>query len=308
MRITPLLQRWGALIEDTDERDFIEYGDMLRSHLYARKLLVFRGLHGLKPQTLWFIGSLFGTPWNISAYKATGEKHFIHVLQSAESLAVVTRYASLEEDSAIGALPMPWHRDIPWHRDMRYPVRLLYPTKLNGPYEEATTDFCDCDLLLESPEPNVVEAITHTDLRIQNWYVANSSMDPELVPTRVVPLVERHPVTQAPSVMLNSFWDPELSDEVRRANPKFSRYTRRQGAWIVDAWSDSKRMGLGWIDDLHRRVLVDGNVYRHRWAPGDLVVMDNAGGVFHSRPPVPEGVTREFWRVNASHTGRHMVP
>jgi alpha-ketoglutarate-dependent 2,4-dichlorophenoxyacetate dioxygenase len=68
---------------------------------------------------------------------------------------------------------------------------------------------------------------------------------------------------------------PPVVNKLVRTNPRTGRRNYYVGshARSIVGWSgiDSRRL----IDDLNARAVVDANVYRHRWTPGDTVIWDN---------------------------------
>jgi alpha-ketoglutarate-dependent taurine dioxygenase len=190
----------------------------------------------------------------------------------------------------IGDKDLPWHHDIPWHREKRYPIRSLYPTRLEAT-KGTTTNFCDADSIWQRIPKEQWEELAQADIRIQFWY--DASKGAENPPTKIVPLVERHPHTGRHSLLLNSFGPKH------EQLPFSTSYT---GAWILDCWSKRKRLGLKYLNHLHEKVCTPDNIYEHEWELGDLVLFDNYSGVFHGRDRIVEAHTiREFWRMNLRH-------
>ncbi|MDH4146791.1 MAG: TauD/TfdA family dioxygenase [Acidimicrobiia bacterium] len=68
---------------------------------------------------------------------------------------------------------------------------------------------------------------------------------------------------------------PPVTNKLVRVNPRTGERNYYVGshARSIVGWSgiDGRRL----IDDLNARAVVDDNVYRHRWAPGDTVIWDN---------------------------------
>lgn len=257
-----------------------------RDQMYKNKVLVLKGLLNLSKDQLWDIHAVFGTPWTADEYKNSFE------VPSCDTPGkYVTTYSNINTKGRIGDKSLPWHHDIPWHREIRYPIRSLYPTKLTGKAGSVTTNFCDCDLVWARLPKDKWDELAQADIRIQYWYDAAKSV--QNVPTKVIPLVERHPHTGKYSLLLNSF-GPQF-DGLKHA----TTYT---GAWAVDCWSRSKRLGLRYLDMLHSLVVTEDNIYEHPWEMGDLVLFDNYSGVFHGRDKITDqNAEREFWRMNVKH-------
>lgn len=252
--------------------------------MYTSKVLVLKGLKNLTKDQLWDIHSVFGTPWSDIDYKDSFE------VPSFETPGkFVTTYSNINTRGRIGDKALPWHHDIPWHREKRYPIRSLYPTKLEG--QNTSTDFCNCDVIWNKIPKEQWNELAQADIRLQYWYDAAKGVPNP--PTKVVPLVEQHPHTKRYSLLLNSF-GPTVS------NLQFS--TTSTGAWAIDCWSRSKRLGLKFLNELHEHVCTDDNTYEHYWELGDLVLFDNYSGIMHGREKITqEGSIREFWRMNVKH-------
>lgn len=257
-----------------------------RDQMYQNKILVLKGLVGLTSDQLWDIHTVFGTPWTPEDYKDSFE------LPSCTTPGkYVTTYSNVNTKKRIGDKSLPWHHDIPWHREKRYPIRSLYPTKLTGGAGAVSTNFCDCDTIWARLPKEQWDELAQADIRLQYWYDASKGVPNP--PTKVVPLVERHPHTNKYSLLLNSF------GPVQESMPHSTTYT---GAWAVDCWSRSKRLGLQYLEMLHAKVCTDDNIYEHKWEMGDLVLFDNYSGVFHGRDRIDQpDVEREFWRMNVRH-------
>lgn len=257
-----------------------------RDLMYTNKVLVLKGLVGLTKDQLWDIHAVFGTPWTATEYRDSYEAPS----HDTEGKSVTT-YSNTASKARIGDKSLPWHHDVPWHREKRYPIRSLYPTKLTGNAGDVSTNFCDCDVIWNRLPETQWEELSKADIRLQFWYDASKGVaNPE---TKVVPLVEQHPHTKKYSLLLNSFGP-------RQEGMEYS--TTYTGAWAVDCWSRSKRLGLRYLDMLHGKVCTDDNIYEHKWEMGDLVLFDNYSGVFHGRDRIDQpDVEREFWRMNVKH-------
>jgi alpha-ketoglutarate-dependent taurine dioxygenase len=274
------------VVENASYDDILADPETWKERLYTAKVLVLRGLPGLTKDQLWDLHCAFGTPWTIKDYRDSYE------LASWDTPGKhVTTYSNVLSEGRIGDKALPWHHDIPWHREKRYPIRSLYPTKLDAAASSITTDFCDCDRIWSRLSKERWPEMMAADIRLQFWYFACRSL--ENPGTRVVPLVEQHPHTKKWSLLLNSFGPSE------NGMPFSTTYT---GAWIVDCWSKSRRMGLRYLNELHELVCTEDNIYRHSWELGDLILFDNYSGVFHSRSRITQAnVNREFWRMNLRH-------
>lgn len=286
MRYLNEANRWGGIQRITPE-DI--YRDPLywREALYDRKMLILRGLTGLSSEQLWDLHLVFGKPWTRADYETTTEMCIEDVPGK-----VITEYGNLLTPKSIGNREMPWHRDIPWHREKRYPIRTLYPIVMSKGAGDTGTRFCDADVIWNRLDTFNFKQFEKVQVKIQSWYqVIHAVEQPE---TRIIPLVEEHPLTKRKSMLLNSFGphDPNL---------KFS--TAKTGTWILDTVVDGKNYGLSLINDLHRVVCTPDNIYTHSWELGDFVLFDNWSGVFHSRAAVnaQPGAERKFWRVNLRH-------
>lgn len=258
--------------------------DEWRDTLYQSRVLVLKGLKGLTKDQLWDIHAVFGTPWTDEEYKYSFE-----VPSFDTPGKFVTTYSNVNTKVRIGDKPLPWHHDIPWQRPIRYPIRSLYPTRLEG--VNTTTNFCNGDIIWTRLPKEEWDELARADVRLQYWYDASKKV--ENPATRVVPLIEQHPHTKRWSVLLNSF-GPQS-----KALPFSTSYT---GAWIVDCWSKSKRLGLQYLNRLHELACTPDNIYEHEWELGDLVLFDNWSGVMHGRERLTgSGSVREFWRMNVKH-------
>lgn len=257
-----------------------------RDELYTNKVLVIKGLLNLSSDELWDIHTVFGTPWTPQDYKDSFEAP-----SCLTEGKYVTTYSNLNTAKRIGDKNLPWHHDIPWQREKRYPIRSLYPTRLNGGAGEYSTNFCDADIVWSKLNKDMWPELSQADIRLQYWYDASKGVENSA--TKVVPLVEVHPYTKKYSVLLNSF------GPTHESLPFSTGYT---GAWAVDCWSRSKRLGLKYLNMLHEKVCTPDNIYEHHWELGDLVLFDNASGVFHGRESIGKpDVEREFWRMNLRH-------
>lgn len=261
--------------------------------MYKSKVLVFKGLNNLTATQLWDIHAVFGTPWEQKEYWQSFEKA---VETEPGSGKFVTEYSNVLTKTRIGDKSLPWHHDIPWHRARRYPIRSLYPTLLKGGAGSVTTNFCDCDVVWKRLPKDQWDKLAEADIRLQFWYDASKGVSNPR--TRVVPLVERHPHTQRYSVLLNSFGPTEQNKSI----PELPFSTVSTGAWAIDCWSRNERLGLKYLDELHKLVVTEDNIYEHAWEMGDLVLFDNYSGVFHGRDKIKvEGAERAFWRMNIKH-------
>lgn len=258
------------------------------NRLYDQKILVLRGLTGLTRDEVWAANQVFGRPWSITSYQQSFER-----VVPNSGVHVVTEYSNVMANGWIGNSMMPWHRDIPWHRDKRYPIRSLYPIFTEDSDFSVGTKFCDCDVLFQRLSAPEVTQLMDTEVQIQNWYQMNKGDEVE---TQWIPLVEVHGITKRMSVMLNSFGP---KDETLPFSCK------ETGAWILDARSKSDPQsvfGVSWINYLHSVVVTDEDVYTHQWEDGDLVLFDNASGVFHARPRLQQpSKPRKFIRLNIHH-------
>lgn len=279
----------ATLDELLDPARKAEWIDMM----YRSKVLVLKGLVGLTAEQLWDIHAVFGTPWAKEEYRQSFEKA---TETSAGSGKYVTEYSNVLTKERIGDKSLPWHHDIPWHRERRYPIRSLYPTKLTGAAGSVTTNFCDCDTIWSRLPKAEWNKLADADIRLQFWYDASKGVvNPA---TKVVPLVERHPYTKKYSLLLNSFGPTEQKRVL--AGMPFS--TVSTGAWAIDCWSRNERLGLEYLDRLHKLVVTEDNIYNHVWELGDLVLFDNYSGVFHSREKITDvDAERAFWRMNIRH-------
>lgn len=261
--------------------------------MYTSKVLVLKGLHNLTATQLWDVHQVFGTPWHQQEYWKSFEKA---IETEPGSGKFITEYSNVLTKTRIGDKSLPWHHDIPWHRARRYPIRSLYPTVLKGGAGAVTTNFCDCDVIWSRMPKEQWSKLAEADIRLQFWYDASKGVvNPR---TRVVPLVERHPYTQKYSVLLNSFGPVEQ----KRVLAALEHSTVSTGAWAVDCWSRNERLGLDYLNELHRKIVTEDNIYEHEWELGDLVLFDNYSGVFHGRDKIAvEGAERAFWRMNVKH-------
>lgn len=255
-----------------------------RDTMYKSKLLVLKGLTNLSKDQLWDIHAVFGTPWTDVDYKDSFE-----VPSFDTPGKFVTTYSNVNTRGRIGDKSLPWHHDIPWHREKRYPIRSLYPTRLEG--QSVPTAFVNCDVIWSRLDKEKWAELAAADIRLQYWYDAAKSVPNP--PTKIVPLVEQHPHTKKYSLLLNSFGP---------MHPDLSFSTTYTGAWIVDCWSRSQRLGLKYLNMLHELVCTDDNIYEHEWEMGDLVLFDNWSGVMHGRDRISDAQSiREFWRMNVKH-------
>ena len=278
-----LKQKWGGIAKVSFD-ELINHSDYWKEALYDRKMLILKGLHNLSMDQLYDLHLVWGDPWKKDDYATTTE-----MCVSQSDGKILTEYGNLLTKKSIGNKAMPWHRDIPWHRDKRYPIRSLYPVVMSNGAGDTGTRFCDADIIWERLHNFNFKDLESVQIKIQSWYqVVHKVENPDTI---YIPLVEIHPHTKKKSLLLNSFGP---IDE----NLSFS--TEKTGTWILDIKIYEKNYGLKLINDLHKAVCTEDNIYNHAWEMGDLVLFDNYSGVFHGRSRViaKENAERKFWRMN----------
>jgi alpha-ketoglutarate-dependent taurine dioxygenase len=161
-----------------------------------------------------------------------------------------------EKGEPIGALG---DGEATWHTDMSYVAQppdasMLY--SLEVPDQGGDTSFCGMKAALAKMPPALVARITNLDIKHDGTYDSGgylrkgmaASSDPRTSVGTPHPIVIRHPVSGDKSLYLG----------------------RRLNAYIVGLeLKESERL----LDEIWS--YVDAAVYRHKWAPGDLVLWDN---------------------------------
>lgn len=296
MRTEILQDTFGLLLEIDSVGELVELAKLkstLTDLMYHHKVLVIRGLGELTTDQLWDVHALFGTPWsrhdNAMSVKETVEHQSFN--------KNVAYFGTDIYNKVVNQGSLTWHRDIPWHREIRYPIRSLYAHET---YKTPTL-FADCDILMSGVhKPSVMDV----DIQIQYWYYRqyDTREKRHKVLTKYVPLVETHEYTKRQTPLLNSF-SLERSQEMRSQYPYMSSF---QAAWILGASIKGVPLGeseyLGLFSYLHTLVCNPERLLTWHYQKHDLVLFDNASGVFHSRENVAEeDGKRSFYRMNVRH-------
>ena len=149
--------------------------------------------------------------------------------------------------------------DAAWHTDMSYAPRppdasMLYALEI--PAHGGDTWFCSMKAALASMPRTLVERIANLDIKHDGTYDSGGylrkglapSSDPRTSVGTAHPIVIEHPVSGEPALYLG----------------------RRLNAYVIGLeLADSERL----LDEVWS--FVDTEIYRHRWALGDLVLWDN---------------------------------
>jgi len=149
--------------------------------------------------------------------------------------------------------------DAAWHTDMSYAPQppdasMLYALEI--PAHGGDTWFCSMKAALASMPRTLVERIANLDIKHDGTYDSGGylrkglapSSDPRTSVGTAHPIVIEHPVSGEPALYLG----------------------RRLNAYVIGLeLADSERL----LDEVWS--FVDTEIYRHRWALGDLVLWDN---------------------------------
>jgi taurine dioxygenase len=261
----------GAEIRGIDlSQDLSEFDRGLIQSAWMRHLvLVYRGQR-LSDDALVRFSACFGELDTVPGWEPFSPEGFPHVLTISNVV---------EGNRAIGVLG---DGEAAWHTDMSYldlppTASLLYSHEV--PDSGGDTLFMNMYAALDTLPADLRRAI---DGKILNHDASHDSSgtlrgnhrpfgDVSEAPGARHPMIRVHPVTERPALFLG----------------------RRLHAWIVgESVADSDAL----LDRLWRHCSAGDFHYRHRWAPGDLLMWDNRC-TMHRREPFDPAARRVMHRT-----------
>ena len=277
MKITPMANEFGTFVDELDLSHQVSESVMqtLCDALYKYRVVCVRGQNFTRDSYLRF-GRQMGQP-------------IAHVLDHMRmrgypQLMTVGNTEPRDRDNKIRNGAALWHTDQSYEA---IPARATMLFSLIAPVAGGETQFCDMARAYDALD-NAMQARIDA-LQMAHKYGHGKRRDGELdvnpiinidqdarVPPVYHPLVLRHPVTGRPSL-----------------------YALGHGAHAIHGMTDGEAHDL--IEALKDHALQERFIYRHKYAPGQLVIWDTLQTMHSATPIAPlrsRNNARLLWRIS----------
>lgn len=243
---TILNENIGAKLELSYDQAMLIDDSELRDLLYRKKILVFKGWHGLSPSQVVKFGQKFGEPWGRSQYRDLKELCIVDKDGFAFTRYTDKSYSRLSEG-------IPWHVDVANEPNMeRYPSRILYCTGMPNKYKGLNTDVTNMAKAYDELSDDMKSFLANVYLVYQSWQNIGTNITD-------LPAIGVHPYTKERFLRFNA---------VNKIN-----------GWIRDWFKLHPDGTKEFLDPEVLRRLMDElgekYLYSHSWEVGDLVIFDN---------------------------------
>jgi taurine dioxygenase len=269
MEIEPLSPALGAEVREIDlSRALTEaQADGLRAAMWAHHVLLFRG-QSLPPPAQIAVTALFGAVQP-------------HPLRTRRSVPGFDAVLILENrPGRPGARNDYWHSDIS-HRPQPPSVSCLHSEIV--PVGRGDTQFCNMHAAFQALSPELrrkligLEAIHSAKASVDRNNLERSDGLPiaTVPPPHAHPVVRAHPATGRPALFVNPHFTIGL-------------------AGMTEA--ESRPL----LEGLYSAATRDENVFRHRWAVGDVLMWDNRSVMHFAIRDYDETMPRRMYRTTAA--------
>lgn len=244
--------------------EIMAYGaNYWKKQMYAHNVVIIDGVDLTRHQ-FTDVSTMFGNPWPRSMYELHGE--------SLHELDVV----NWSDKTGFKKVSIPWHQDNPYHLEWNHPVRILYSVNIPDS-STGILSFTDTSAFFNSLSYAEQQTLENWEIKVQFYKDKNIF--------NWVSLVQLNPVTGVKHLRLNAIDIDVDFDGLRKHSGYIPGNTHIVGARRKD---DHTAIGMDSLADIIIRCTqLNGNIYHHRWAKNQIVVVSNLN-VLHARSAISD--------------------
>lgn len=276
---------WGIKITVDSYEDAVALGrEQLTKLVYDNRFLIIKGMRGMSKVQFWELCDMFGGGcWTKQDYLVGREENFPIDDTTDRVFAWYTNHG--QTSKAIGNAEMSWHVDIPLWDSHKAPLRAFYATSIPD-NRYGITRFSDRAYGYKNMTEEEREEAERWQLLYQSWYEPGTSIT-------WLPVIAESPYDGEKYLQFTSF-----------SNSK-EQYSHHYHGWKVHGWvfgakRDDVPHNADYCSFLHKKTIVDDNIYENVWNEEDFVIYTNVH-MIHDRTNLRSDLQtkpREFFRLN----------